>query len=136
MNILLLYFDISPQFIKLTNKEIYYNYEYNSGTKNLSRFIENICAPLTENMRYRIKDTSHLLDIIDTINEKGVPEEIIIVPFDIVNMFPSIDNVKRMDAARLALNTRDSNKPSTECVLDGLEICLYNDNSIFDKNNL
>ena len=136
MNILLLYFDISPHFIKLTNKEIYYNYEYNSGTKNLSRFIENICAPLTENMRYRIRDTSHLLDIIDTINETGIPEEIIIVPLDIVNMFLSIDNVKGMNAARLALNTRDSNKPSTECVLDGLEICLYNDNSIFDKNNL
>ena len=91
---------------------------------------------LTENMRYKIRDTSHLLDIIDTINEKGIPDEIILVSFDIVNMFPSIHNVKGMDAVRLALNTRDSNKPSTECVLEGLEICLYNNNSIFDKNHL
>ena len=44
--------------------------------------------------------------------------------FDIVNMFPSIDNVKGMHAVRLALNTRDSNKPPTECFLNGLQICL------------
>ena len=57
----------------------------------LSRFIENVCAPLTENMRYKIRDTSHLLDIIDTINETGIPDETILVSFDIVNTFPSID---------------------------------------------
>ena len=77
-----------------------------------------MCAPLTENMYYRIRDTSHLLDIIDTINQKGTPDEIILVSFDIVNIFPSIDNAKGMDAVRLALTTRDSNKPSTEFVLE------------------
>ena len=41
-----------------------------------------------------------------------------------------------MEAVRLALNKRDSNKPSTECVLEGLEICLYNSNSVCDKNHL
>ena len=75
-------------------------------------------------MRYRIRDTSHLLDIIATINEKGIPDEIILVSFDIVNMFPSTDNVTGMDAVRLALNKTDSNKPSTECVLEGLENCI------------
>ena len=87
-------------------------------------------------MRYRIRDTSHLLDIIATINEKGIPDEIILVSFDIVNMFPSIDTVKGRDAVRLELNRRDSNKPSTECVLEGLQICLYNINSLFDRNHL
>ena len=87
-------------------------------------------------MHYKSRDTSHLLDIIDTINEKGIPDEIILVSFDFVNMFPSIHNVKGMDAVRLTLNTRDSNKPSTECVLEGLEICLYNNDSIFDRNHL
>ena len=51
-------------------------------------------------------------------------------------MFPSIDNVKGMEAVRLALNKRDSNKPSTECVLEGLQICLYISNSVCDKNHL
>ena len=35
--------------------------------------------------------------------------------YEIVNMFLIIDNVKEMDAVRLALNTRDSNKQPTEC---------------------
>ena len=72
--------------------------------ENLSKFIENVCETLTENMRYRNRDISHLLDFIDTINEEGMPDEIILVLFDIVNMFPSINNVKGKDAVRLALN--------------------------------
>ena len=71
-------------------------------------------------MCQRIRDTSHLLDIIDTINEKGIADEVILVSFDTVNMFLSIDNVKGIDAVKLALKTRDSNKLSTECVLDRL----------------
>ena len=108
----------------------------NAAIENQSRFIKNVCAPLTENMRYRIRGTFHLLDIIETISEKGIPDEFILLSFDIVNIFPSIDNVKGVDAVRSVLNTRDSNKPSIECVLEGLQICLYNNNSIFDKNHL
>ena len=58
-----------------------------------------MCA-LTENMRYRMRDTSHLLDIFDTLHKKGIPDEIILVSFDIIEIFLSIDNVKGMDAER------------------------------------
>ena len=51
-------------------------------------------------------------------------------------MLMLIVDVKGMDPVRLALNTRDSNKPSTECVLEGLQICLYNNNTLLDKNYL
>ena len=46
----------------------------NTAIENLSRFMENVCVPFTENMRYRIRDTSHLLDIIDKINEKEISD--------------------------------------------------------------
>ena len=108
----------------------------NKAIENQSRFIKNACAPLTENTHYRIRGTSHLLDIIDTISEKGIPDEFILPSLDIVNIFPSINNVKRVDAVRLVLSTRDSNKPSIECVLEGLQSFWYNSNSIFDKNHL
>ena len=90
---------------------------------------------LTEHMRYRIKDISHLLDIIDAINEKGLPGATILMSFDIVNLFPSINNDKGMEAVRLALNVLGSNKPSTECVLEGIQIYLCNYNSVFDKSH-
>ena len=37
----------------------------NTAIENLSRFIEVVCAPLTNNIETRIRGTSHLLDIID-----------------------------------------------------------------------
>ena len=38
-----------------------------------------------------------------------------------------------MEAVRSALNIRDSNKPPAGCVLEGLQIYLYNNSSLFDK---
>ena len=76
----------------------------NTAIENLSRFLEVVCAPITENMPSRIKNTSHLLEIIDDINDTGLSENAILVSFDIVNMFPSIDNAKGIEAVRSALN--------------------------------
>ena len=39
----------------------------NTAIENLSRFIDNKCELLTENMRCRIRGTSHFIDIIDTL---------------------------------------------------------------------
>ena len=69
--------------------------------------------PLTENMQYKIRNNSHLIDIIDTISRKGIPYQIILVLFDIINMFSSIDNIEEIETDRSALKTRNSNKTST-----------------------
>ena len=53
----------------------------NTPIENLSRFIENVCAPLTESMKSRIKNTDHLVQIIDNLNEKGIPENTIILMY-------------------------------------------------------
>ena len=102
----------------------------------LSRFIEKICVPLTNNIDARINDTEHLLQIIGNINANELPNDTILVSFDIVNMFPNIDNIKGIEAVKLALQNRPSQKPSTECIIEGLEICLYNNNSKFDQDHL
>ena len=54
--------------------------------ENLSRFIEVICAPLTNNIETRIRDTSHLLDIIDELNSERILLNTVLVSLDIVNM--------------------------------------------------
>ena len=51
-------------------------------------------------------------------------------------MFPNIDNIKGIEAAKLALQNRPSQKPSTECIIEGLKICLYKSNSRFDQDLL
>ena len=85
-------------------------------------------------MYCRIKDTSHLLDIIDTLNEQAVSNHKKLVSLDIFNMFPSIDNQRGMQAVQDILNTRAIKKPSTDCVIEGLKLCLYNNNSVFVTN--
>ena len=77
-----------------------------------------------------------MLDIVDELNENGLPDVVILVSFDIVNMFPSIDNKKGIDAVRSALISRELLEPSTECIIEGLEICLFNNNSTFAGDHL
>ena len=108
----------------------------NTAIENLCRLIEKNCAPLINSIDARINDTEHLLQIIDNINPNGLPNDAILVSFDIVNMFPNIDNIKGIKAVKLALQNRPSQKPSTECIIEGLEICLYNNNPRFDQDHL
>ena len=78
----------------------------NTAIANLSRFIEIICSPLTEIMQCRIKDTSHLLDVIDTLYEHPISNHTELVSLDIANMFPSIDNRRAIQAVEDILITR------------------------------
>ena len=64
-------------------------------------------------MRSRIKDTGHLLNIIDGINEHGLSSNTTLVPFDIANICPSIDNEKGLKALQSALDKRKKKHPST-----------------------
>ena len=102
----------------------------NAAIKNLSRFIEINCVSLTNNIETRINDTEHLLQTIDNINE--LPNYTILVSYEIFNMFPNIDTIKGIEAIKLTLQSRPSWKPLADCILQGLEICLYNNNSKFD----
>ena len=108
----------------------------NTAIENLARYIESVCAPLTENIASRIKNTAHLLEIVDELNTTEIPENAMLVSFDIVNMFPSMDNVNGVNTMRAALEKRVVKNPSTECIIEGLEICLFNNNSVFADANL
>ena len=65
-----------------------------------------------------------------------VPNDKILVSFDIVNMFPNISDIKGIMAVKLALQNRPSQKPFTECTIEGSEICLFSNNSKFDQDHL
>ena len=65
-----------------------------------------------------------------------IPDYIILVSFDIVNMYPSIDNDRGIAAVRNALETRASKSPSTDCTKEGLEIYLKWNNSRFGSQSL
>ena len=66
-----------------------------------------------------IKDTWYLLDLIDDINK--LPDKLILVSFDIINMLPNLENEGGMEAVRSLLDSRSSKNPSTECVMERIK---------------
>ena len=59
----------------------------------------------------------------------------VLVSFDIMNMFPSIDNKMGIDSVIKILNKRRCKNPPTQCVIEALELCLNFNNSIFNNTN-
>ena len=70
------------------------------------------------------------------MNSTGLPENTILVSFDVVNMFPNIDNERGINTLKTVFDQRTSRKPSTDCLIEALRICLYCNNSIFNNTNL
>ena len=76
----------------------------NTTVENLSIFLEKVLYKEVERIPSRIKDTGHILDIIDNLNDSDLPENSVLVSFDVVNMFPSIDNESGIKAVKKVLN--------------------------------
>ena len=101
----------------------------------MSIFVEKVLYKEVERFQSRIKDTSRMLDIIDNLNDADLPENSVLVSFDVVNMFPSIDNESGTKAVKKVLNDRGSKNPPTECILEALRLCLECNNSVFNDKN-
>ena len=97
--------------------------------------MEKVLYNIACNLPSRIKDTGYMLDIIDEINNSSLPTNSIRVGFDIVNMFPSINNKSGLKSIHDILELRDSKFPPTSCLRETLELCLSCNNSIFNSTN-
>ena len=107
-----------------------------TAIKNLVIFVEKHCAKLTENIPTKINDSYYLTDKFETLNAKGILDNTILVSFDIVNMFPSIEYNRGVAPAKNALDSQTNLSPFTECILEALEIRLTNNNWTFSGRNL
>ena len=74
----------------------------------ISAFTEFYLKPLTQNLPSFVKDTTDLINKIQTFNsEKGpLPPGCLLVSWDVVAMFPNIDNNLGISAVRKALDSR------------------------------
>ena len=73
-----------------------------------------------------------MLDIIDNLNDSDLP---VLVSFEVVNMFLSIENESGIKAVKKVLNDRESKNSPTECILEALRLCLECNNSAFNDKN-
>ena len=77
-----------------------------------------------------------MLNFIDSLNDSNIlTSNCMLVNFDIVNMFLSIDNESGLQAVKNTLDTRDEQFPPTCCIIKALELCLKCNNSIFNKKH-
>ena len=67
--------------------------------EHLSIFVEKALYGIASELPSRKQDTDHMIDIIDgPINANLYPESVL-VSFDIMNMFPSINNKMEINSA-------------------------------------
>ena len=105
----------------------------NTAVENLSVFVKNVLFGLASELPSRIKHTCHMSGIIDEMNNSNLSSSAILVSFDVVNTYPSIDNNIGIVSARKYLDGRECKDLLTDCVTEALELHLSCNN--FASNN-
>ena len=80
----------------------------NTAVEHLSIFVEKVLYGIPSELPSRIKDTNHVLDIIDDLNNLNLYPESVLVSFDIINIFPTIDNKMEINSVIKLLNVCSS----------------------------
>ena len=74
-----------------------------------------------------------MLNIIDNLNNNCVPENVIFISFDVVNMFPTVYSESLINSDECLLSTRPILNSPTLCILEVLRLCLWCNNSILNN---
>ena len=108
-----------------------------TAVENLSLFTENFLHPYVKKDPQILIDMTVLLNKITEINNKfsPFPAGTLLVSWDVISMYPSIDNKVALAACKEALDCREHTSPSTECLLEAIKITLECNNSIFNKKH-
>ena len=102
-------------------------------TERLAQWIEEELSQVLPYLTYRIEDTSSLIRKLNQLNNSGILEgrTILHASWDIIAMYPNIDNDRGLESCKKALVERDSRNPDKEltpadCIIEAIELCLYN----------
>ena len=107
-----------------------------TAIEQLSAFTEFYLKPLSQSLPSFVKDSTDLINKLEDLNAKGpVHEGSLLVSWDVVSIFANIDNNLGISAVRRALNSRSVNIPSTDCLVEAVEICLRVNNCQFSGQN-
>ena len=104
----------------------------NTVVEKLSILVEKTLYPLADRLNSKRKDTNNMLEITDDINKSMLSENCVSVSFDMVNMFPNIDNKSGLLSVKEALTDSTFDVNSTQCIFNALEIRLTWNNSKFN----
>ena len=104
-------------------------------TTGCSKSMETVLFDLGNDLPSRLKDMTHMPNIVDELNRSNLLSESILVGFDIVNMFPSIDNNFKLKTVFEILESLINKFLLTQSVIEALEHCLTCNYSLFNNKN-
>ena len=106
------------------------------AVENLSISVEKCLFSEILKIEIRAQDTSEMLNFIDFLRDINIlMENCMLVNFDTVNMFSSIDNESGLQAIKNASEAREQQFPPAFCIIEALGLCLKCNNSIFNKSH-
>ena len=76
-----------------------------------------------------------MLAITNNLTSLDLPLNSILVSFDVINIFPNIDNYLGLSSVKKYLYLCSENIPPVNCSLEAFELCLTSNNSIFNNEN-
>ena len=105
--------------------------------ENLSVFTEYFLHPCINKEPQILADTTALLKKVEDINHRfsPFPAGTLLVSWDVISMYPSIDNEVGLSSCKAALNRREKFSPSTDCLLEAIKITLECNNSTFNNKH-
>ena len=104
-----------------------------TAIENLSVFVGKCLYSEVLEIESRLKDTSDMLTIIGNLNKSNtLTFGCRLASFDIINMFPSIDNVSGLKPVKRIPDARQDQFPPTACITEVLKLCLECKKSIFN----
>ena len=92
------------------------------NNRSWSIFVEKCLYSEVEKIESRVKDTSETLTIIDNLNKSNtLTSDCRLVSFDIINIFPSLDNASGLKAVKSILDPSKKIQFTMEVATDTLE---------------
>ena len=103
--------------------------------EKLFLFAETVLFDLANDLPSRVRDTGHMLNIVDELNRSYFISESMLVGLNVVTMFPSIDNSFGLKTAFKILESRVNGFRPTQSAIEALYLCLTCNNPIFNNKN-
>ena len=89
--------------------------------ENLSIFVEKALYGIASELPSRINDINHMLDFIDDLNNSNLYLKSVLVSFDIIDMFPSVDNKMEINSVKKFLDEKACKDSPTQCVIEAMK---------------
>ena len=107
-----------------------------TAIENFSIFVEKCLYSEVLKIESRVKDTSEMLTMIDNLNKSNtLTSDGRLVSFDIINMFPSIDNISGLKVVKCIIDAGQDPFLPTTCITEALILYLECNNSVFNNKH-